>query len=310
MAIRTTKRSKHREFHQRKTHVADITLNVPQGIGDVWWIYQKFSPYAERINFNVFITHNNRVQERAVEWLKLLPKVQNVGTIIASGRHITDFVKMKPHIGEVLNRWARTEYEVEYCCNKWLEDGVRLDAIDPDWEIEWNIDIKRSRFEDLEISQGYTVLFMCKGTKEAKDTWSLHDWERFCCLFLGDRKVIIIGAVYDDGIANNMRDRLIRNGFDAPTYFVGRSPKDVISLIEHASLFIGFQSGLNVIADNFNVPQLMMYFEYLEAMKTTWVHPDHVDTIFVPALFSESPEEVAKRLTRKEMLWTESSGPT
>ena len=114
-----------------------VTINTVQGIGDIFWVYQKLAPYFDVINFTIFCVGLTAVQTRAKAFCKMLPKAGAV-----EYRQVQD---------PVYHQLARTRFqlvdvltangEVNYAVNAPLEIGIRLRDIDPGSRIEEFVDL-------------------------------------------------------------------------------------------------------------------------------------------------------------------------
>ena len=107
--------------------------------------------------------------------------------------------------------------------------------------------------------------------------------------------LVIVGADADNRAVSPLTQRLRQKGYMAHS-FIDLPPTQVVSLIQNASYFICYQSGLGVPADNLGVPQMMLYFKELEKLKYAWCRHEHVGTVFQAASFNENPGDVAKRI--------------
>jgi len=58
-----------------------------------------------------------------------------------------------------------------------------------------------------------------------------------------------------------------------------------IDIIRRSRLFFGYQSGLSIIAENYDARQIICYFNKLAPMKYTWCKPSSVRTIFHATTF-------------------------
>ena len=114
-----------------------ITANAPQGIGDIFWAYQRLAPHFDVINFNIMVGDWWRVHTRAKEWLPLLPKVGTVTCKKVDGKIYNDSItRHLPLSGVIYQAELYPEKEVYYSVNWPLEQGTRLEDTDP-YPVEW-----------------------------------------------------------------------------------------------------------------------------------------------------------------------------
>lgn len=284
--------------------VKSITLTVPQGLGDVFWIYQLYSPKFDVINFTIGILGDpNDIQLRSVEWLYTLPKVGNVDWVKMSTQ---DYHKMIAYNGPLLTQ------DGVYACNYPLEQGKRLEEIG---EVEWDVEPHFDRFTIPRRSK-YVCLYVSGNAKmnHIEGQWQDYEWvesvSRFYKKYQLNWPLVIIGAEFDRDVAEDLYKEIPQacrlpdtpSKIKAPPLFgpmIGARPECVNTVLRYASFFMGYQSGLSVLADNFDTPQLMMYFEKLLPMMYSWCKPQNILTRFYADSFDRSPEQVIEGLKWK-----------
>lgn len=278
-----------------------LWVQVAQGLGDIFWVYQKLSPYFETLNFQISIINNTSIDRRSEEWLKLLPKVGHVRCKLTTPEEYVKLIEGKHHVGHVIEQWSKGVREVAYCCNRPLEEGVRLEDID-EFAPEWNVPMNFKNFPTP--YREYVTLYVSGTTKApnaARDygIWTVDQWLEFVGLIYKkyglDYPLAVIGAEFDRDTVEEMERRLVKEGREVTT-FIQRNPERVCSLLQKSKLFIGYQSGLNIVADNLDVPQVMVYFPKLEKMQYTWCKKENINTLFHAGIFSEGPAKFADRL--------------
>ena len=55
-----------------------INIDVVQGLGDIFWIYQKISHFFDKINLNICVVVDDEIQKRSLSWMKLFPKFNQI----------------------------------------------------------------------------------------------------------------------------------------------------------------------------------------------------------------------------------------
>lgn len=264
-----------------------IDIDVVQGIGDIFWVYQKFFRYCDVMNFTVLTTARCPIQRRAQAFLKLLPKVGSVSYKTVETSRYNDVCGSYKSIWDVLHRGDR-----EYACNRPLEQGIRLDALDNDAEVSWDLPIfslpREKPFKKY-------VLMYVSGSKP-DFTWDIAAWSDLALGIRPDLPIILVGAKYDqDNLMPLHVDLALRGRRNE--VIIGDHPAYLVDIIKNCELFIGYQSGLNVIADNFHKPQVMLYFPFLRSMMYTWCQPHHMDDrTFNPFTFESTPESILASL--------------
>lgn len=301
-------RSQLKNINTKKTKT--ITLNVPQGVGDILWIYQKFCNHIDRINFNIIVTQyqyneNSKLRDRSVNFLKLLDKVGDINLIIKSSDYYHRVANTRYSMESILENNRGPQ---DYSCNLALEQNTRIEDIDPNYTVNHNIHINHDH-QNLTIKnqtkQKYIVLYVSGSTLiptvQAKHSlWSVQEWCKFLDKFFNnnqlsaqDYTVVLIGANYDSDVIARIRD-ILRQKYSILT-FIDLDPFNLVALIKEAFYFIGYQSGLNVIADIYNVPQIMIYFPYLQNMLYSWCKKEHIKSIFFATTFKDDPETAAEK---------------
>lgn len=278
-----------------------LWVQVCQGLGDIFWVYQKLAPYFETINFHISIINDTSIDRRSEEWLKLLPKVGHVRCKMIKSEDYVNLIGGDHNVGNIIEQWERGVREVAYCCNRPLEEGVRLEDIDQ-YAPEWGVPMK---FKDFPVPyREYVTLYVSGTTKSpiaARDygIWSVDQWVEFVRLIYRKYRLeyplALIGAEFDRDIIEEVEQRLTEQGREVTTY-IQRSPERVCNLLKRSKLFIGYQSGLNIVADNLDVPQVMVYFPKLEKMQYTWCKKENIKTLFHAGIFSEGPAGFVERL--------------
>lgn len=247
-------------------------VNTVQGIGDIFWVYQKISPFFDQIHLRILITDElDPVQRRSLPFCQMLPKVASIKFERTSSYIYTEIAKGKFNLQEILDRGFQQFF---YACNKHLEEGVRIEDIDPSLPLE--------RFVDLKLSPpGYNVKepYLCayvSGNKWEK-SWNDKVWAeniRLTADKIGVKNIRLTGAEYDAPTQSKICGILGELGYVCVATAGKLSLSDSIHLIRGAKFFLGYQSGLNILADNYDVPQGMVYFDFLRPMMNTWIKPN------------------------------------
>lgn len=289
----------------------EITLNVCQGVGDIFWVYQKFAPYVDKINFRITHVHNSNkdISNRAIDFLKLLPKTGKIDYWLTSSEEyqwIADNYHPIDRILEKLNLGFNGPFD--HACNHPLEEGIRIEDIDKNYPIETNTEINiTSCLLDFNPKE-YICLYVSGSTKHPEviknvGIWTNEQWVEFIIKFYNRFKlnnpIAIIGADYDKETTLIIEKLLSKNGFNIKSY-INYPASNVLYIIKNSLCFIGYQSGLNILADNMDVKQIMLYFPMLKKMLYTWCKQENWDkNIFNAATFDEPIDSIVKNLKLK-----------
>lgn len=280
-----------------------ITVDAVQGLGDIYWIYQKLAPLYDEINLNICVLGLDKIQERSREWIPLFPKIRDCKFRIVKEAEYQIMAATKFKLDETIKQWERGVDSVKYNCNRWLEEGTRIDEIDSH-PVQETVDLKLEEFP-LPFKD-YITLYVSGSTRHhGKTVWSLEEWISFVKLIYAKYQVkypvMIPGAGYDNTVANELASALTNNGIENQV-FVGHTPGKVCHLLKNTKLLVGYQSGLNVIADNYDTPQVMMYFNHLVDMRYTWCKRKNMLSRFNAAIFSDKPKAVNYRVNLEPFL--------
>lgn len=246
-----------------------ITINTVQGIGDLFWVAQKLLPHFDVINLNILVLDMGIVQTRAREFCSMLPKVGEVR-----------FVKVS---GAEYHRVAQTTYALpvangDYAVNAPLERGINLRDLDGGAAIAEFVDMGLP----ASVERGDYLAVFVAGAKNPT-LWTPATWVRAIkrlAQHLDTNKIILIGAAWDKAVQDPIYADLRTAGYRVSSHVGTMGLADSVDVIRRSRFFLGFQSGLNVIAENYDVPQAMIYFSKLRAMMFTWCKPDSVRTRF------------------------------
>lgn len=302
-------------------------LLVPQGIGDIYWTYQLLRPLADArkipLHFHIaaIAGHDNtgdKVVQRARPWVSQWPGVAHVDYHeIPSPRYhwlatqAADPFCMSNVIEAYLEGHGRiSEDPIPVAANGWLESGRRLEGLGaPEWNpkltlapgFDFNLAL-----EQLDPDDRLVAIYL-SGTSDmahpqSLGCWSAHQWAELWRTLrarlpydLDDTLVAFVGAHYDHAFMRRFEDiARVRRA----TWVIDRDPAEVLRVLHRADLFIGFQSGLNIMADALDTAsQIMLYYPHLNDMMPTWTKPTSErqrPALHHPATFATRPEQVAE----------------
>ena len=279
-----------------KRSIDSITLNVPQGLGDIIWVYRKFSRYFKRINFRVIVQSGSPIELRSFEWIKLLPKVGTIEPVVVTKEDYSSRIESRATVWEVIKQWKTTGIPQDYSCNTWLDAGKPLDSLCIG-AVDWNF-----RFKGIEPypTTDHIALAVSGSTGKTGATWTIDQWKTFVDLmysrFQLSNPLLLLGADFDREAVDELASKLKASGYDVST-MIGQSPGKVIGAIQAAEYFVGYQSGLNVVADALDKPQTIVYFDWLRPMARSWVKPSN-HARFHFGCFSDGPEAIVNWMPR------------
>lgn len=277
-----------------------ITLRVPQGIGDIFWIYQKFSPYFKTINFQIQIINNGvaqDLQKRSEIFLKhVLPQVGSITCINSTDHEYHENINVSHKVKDVMTSGVPAAY---FSCNKPLEDGIRLEAIDPDYPIERKVSLYTADEIPFGLQSKKYILFYTSGNKpHHKDfpVWHKPDYikliQKYYAHFdcYNSLPLVFIGAGFDTTALQEIKKDLDPR---IDSRIILGSPLETTRLLTECLFFVGYQSGLNILADNQCSPQVMLYFDKYAGIVNSWPIQENIDSkSYLPYFFTESPDLV------------------
>lgn len=256
-----------------------VTVETVQGIGDAIWVYQKLAPHYDLINLVVLGTVDEPVQRRAEPFLRLLAKVGTVEFRVVPGHEYEAAARLRPNLPLLGDT-------VAYAVNNWLESGVRLDEIDGALPVQWGADFQVSA--ERAAPEGYCVSFISGSSRHFHDKFTPQQWAQLLAGLDVPQPLVLVGAEYDRWIVNEVAQALAALGVSTQTAI--DYPADfIVRLLRDARLMVGFQSGLNVIANSYGVPVIMIDFNHLRAMAQSWRRPD---TWFRAYCFEDGVEHI------------------
>ena len=268
-------------------------VGVPQGVGDIFWIYQALYDHFTDIEFKIYLIPEIKismdVQRRSKDLIKHFPKVSGVHFDFISNAEYQALLKDRWHVPDTVFDYTVREVHFDLCFNTPLEEGKPLESFCRSVP-KYNIDLPCE--PRIVSDKPYLVLYVSGDTRHLEKVWKFDDWVELVRDI--EMPIYLTGAQFDSDVLTSLKVRLqerhevdLAIGFDGPGLF---------HLIKNCSYFIGYQSGLNVLADNFDRPQMMLYFDKLDRMGTSWVKPSNRGSLFKYAHFYNKPVDVRKRL--------------
>ena len=288
-----------------------LTVGVPEGIGDIIWVYRKVKPYCKTMT--IVINHANQkttgliqqIHERSVQTIRSFPGVVDV----QHNYGFRNWFKEKMHLKDIFNTIpaSSTTAKLDFIANTYLEEGVSLEDIDKDLKVEWNMNLPVEENPLVkDIAEKYLLLYVCEYTSRPdKDKnlklWSTKEWAYLADKILKKKKsnmpIVILGADFDSKVAEEVREILKKMGRKDVRLCIGQPPEKLFYTIKNCQYFVGYQSGLNILADELDIKHMIVYFPTLRQMKGSWVKPQNrTNGNFNYAYFDEDLNEVLKRI--------------
>lgn len=281
-----------------------LTIAVPSGIGDSIWAMTKIQSLMKQEGCTICqISVQDGEPKRSKELLERLDFVQNVKYFKES---IMEVPLVKPdgtyNYTATQSNW-HDKFDWLLIPNESLEQGIRLEDWHPEWEINWNI-ANHIKFKDNEIKQAevlrqrlgkYCVLYASSlaGNTNAGHNrgprWRPEQWVQLSNRLRNELKVavVLIGANWDRDYYDKV---LLPAGFIAEEVAIGNKHIcETLQIIKKSEFFIGYQSGLGVMASYLGTPAAMWWRQqkdsilpnqqlgFDERMASAWVPPKMIE---------------------------------
>ena len=253
-----------------------LHLHVHPGIGDLAWLYAKFSSLDRPLHLTVAEDKTGR----SMPFLDLLPNV-----IMADyGTQQLDY--------EYLNLCWNTTYErlleeeekgskLYLSCNNWLDNGNRLEEWIPDLPTDFHFDIPipqeslSNSLYALPPGGCYIGIHTASiGAADAWNAWGVGEWLGFIQRIHRDFAnpvFVLMGAKWDTPMVRQLEMAL--KPFKQIRYvnLSGRTVlSDAIAIIRRCRYFVGFASGMAILSTILGIPTLMLYPGHLDKLMYSW----------------------------------------
>lgn len=257
----------------------DQSIHVPSGLGDAWWTFQRLVPYlGPNLDVTIATTTPSPEGKRTEPWLKeAFPFIRSVETKVVPP-HIYEEILKSTELKDI-----RSHPRKYYSVNRPLEKGIKLNDID-DLKVDWDLPINISPFK-LPFPT-YQVAFV-----HLLGSWPATKWAEL--LNSTGLPTILLGQTWDVTVLKALAKHL-----DVEHHMmISESPTRVLFALHEAKLFIGFQSGLNIMCSRLGTPDVMVYSDSLKRMFFTWNDPRHYD-IHHPFTFFSDFNEIKEAATK------------
>jgi len=251
-----------------------LSVKVPGGIGDIAWIYAKLCrrPYPVK-----YIPSDDR-PHRSMPFIDLLPK--------AVGSHYGDFMAGQVigfKGGEVTKVPEEGEHWVS--ANQHIEQYKRIETWLPDdvMDFHFYMDISIDEFKTADrLLRGikHPLILYPSSVENCKiSRWKAPSWARFAKALAEkwDMSLVLLGAEWDRELMRRIHNEFREMGMDVPQ-IVAQPFGVAMAVIQRASYFLGFQSGLGVLATMLNTPSCMLLGSHLPGLVGSWAPPHQIES--------------------------------
>lgn len=266
-----------------------LKIAVPSGIGDISWIYSKFSLLKD-IDLEFYICGDGH--KRALPYVEMLPKIKKVVYTDMTFKEMRGCPQ--PTFKEMLKRDDIIMLEA----NTHLENGNRIEQFLPDLPTDFYYKLNVRKTKIFDPGKKIVGIFMAnQNTSIVWNGWTPEEWMLFIKIIkevYPSAQFVLIGASWDKSMRDTLLPYLDINNIDYVDYVDKTTFPEALSIIEELDLFISFASGLSVLSLNVRTPVLMLYPDVLKKMMYSWVAPDAMTNDSYYASLWERPTILAK----------------
>jgi len=272
-----------------------ITARVPQGVGDIFWCYQKLIPHTKKISFKIVVTSLDcNIQKRSGQIVASWPGVESVEFVQVAFKEHVKLYSTVYDLDKILAKKSKV-IEIDYSLNTLLDDGNALELIDSH-PVQYDVELPLDAITGMPKEY---ILFYVSGTTNSAAAvknlklWTHQQWADMIrkCIKKYNHPIYLTGAHFDLETMN-----AIKRMVPEVNLVVNPELSNLNWLLRNAKAFIGYQSGLGVIAENLAVKQLMIYFPKLPKMRDSWCKPERRKTHFRTVFFTDSVDFAMSQL--------------
>lgn len=283
-----------------------LTFKTLQGLGDIVWCLQRLHPYFEEVHIKIMMINDEPLQRRSQPLFRaMFPDfVKSVEMEPCTNIEYNAIYNSYWYVENILKEYRDNEelaqnHVFTLASNKQLEDGLRLEQLEPQLSVT---EVLPYSFKDATIPfTDYMILYV-SGTKMDLKCWSEVQWVEYIELiyrkFNYKLPIILTGAEFDRNTLTTVGNLLHSNGHTV-SYYIGGDPQQTLDFIRKAKFFVGYQSGLNILCDQLDVPQIMLYFDFLQKLRTSWPKQKNLENKTHQYFgFEDNPQLVATNTLR------------
>lgn len=257
-----------KELRTREKYIKSVTVGVPPGMGDAYWVMTKMRSFKERkgideLRIEVF---KDVVHYYTADFLRLLPFVDKV--IERSSTFQIQELYNKSDPGFMLKNTQGVDYFIDAGAMMWLK-GVKLEDIYPECETDFTCLIDLPPFSQ-KVAQtmkkengGKLVLFYTSSIGNNRNwnggAWNPEDWMSLANLIYRHSGIrpIIVGASWDRDYAAQIHRLDNKNIIQD---LVGETNiSQLLSLTREADLVVSFPCGIPMMATYMGVPSVIFW---------------------------------------------------
>ena len=277
---------------------------VPAGIGDFSWLWSKFSTISDA-KWEVYVPDS--YPQRTKQFVDLLPNAKGL-LGIQSYRDIIVWGNAKG-----ASTWEQTvrnfgENEFIYIqCNEHLGQGRRLEEWMPDlktdFHYKFNFDVNNGRYFSGLLYTGPLMgihMASIKGIRAWK-AWMPEYWNAFLHLVhkdFPDVTFVLLGGTWDIDTASEVIG-LAGEDFPIRDLTGKTSVSDVIKILNEIDYYVGYSSGLGVLANVLGKPSTTLWPVHQAELIYSWPDPVTVADRNYMGFVYDAPERIYNRIKPK-----------
>ena len=274
-------------FRTRPMKPKSATIGVPPGVGDVHWPLLIMESFKEKHGIDRLIIRFHECKDYTSVFLRNIPFVDEVQCLPEDLPF--SFFMAGGHGRPLYINTGGLDYMIDSGSS--LERGIQLEDIMPDYEVNWDykvggLDEHKTYVDGLRAAAGGRLVVIYTSSLGgnshwARTDWAVADWMELVLLFhqANNCKVILVGAQFDRDYADALK-KLDKDGLIIDC--VGQTPiMQTLAVIRGADLFVGFSSGLCMMATHFKTPcsvfwpiiGVSQHGVYDRVFMTSWLPP-------------------------------------
>ena len=244
-----------------------VTVGVPPGIGDSYWVLTKMESFKKKNGIDKLriAVHRDPIHFYTAEFLKLLPFVDEV---VEKKDHfaIKDFYDPE-NPKDILRNEQEVDYLMDAGAKMWLK-GIHLENILKGYETNYSLPIEFSEeaqkfASDIKKRNEKLVLFFTSSlganSNWNRDEWRVEDWMSLAVKIYNhsDIRPVVVGAKWDRDYFDSLKT-LDENNI-LQDFVGGIEIQQTLSLIKQADLVISFACGIPIFAVYNDVPTVIFW---------------------------------------------------
>ena len=299
-----------------------LNLYTPSGIGDLHWTFLKIENISRLLNKDIIIHYEKNRYHDSLEVQRLISMIPSIkySEENANGVKNSDrFFNVYPDLSQAFSSKPADSFDsYSFWIGRDFVNNKSLNEIIPEAEVNYDYDICFSpeaiRYAKRLISSVGTPFIITNASwrsidpEQVSNCWSINHYQETAKLFYDAYNIptALVGSINEINIA-----RKICTGNPYFINLVSGIPIDyLLALIMYADLVWGFQGGINMIADRFLTPTIMLWStaEHTKAkhnppknLITSWMRPESLEgASYIPLILGKdaTPENIFNQSKR------------